>query len=197
MGAVISGRDLERFTPEWRAPEETPPVYLIAPLTLRERAAWQRDLTRSGATWHSDADVLAAVREAVREAAPDNEAEVLGAIDQLIGALADNPAAMTPPEGEDDPLAAARAAYAPVEAVMRSHPSVASLIADRGYFNMIAPMLAAAHALRGWEGIDVPFRRERGLVPEDVLERLKPEDMAACGWRAMALFRVGDTDAKN
>lgn len=220
---VLSRRDVERFTPESYGDKPDAPVYLIAPLTWRERGQFNGSVGRAGLVWRSDDDVLAAVRAAVEEVGPDNAAELLGAVDAFRDALATRNATAgdpsAPPDDaepgpddadakpkrrrakeKDDADAAfekVRLAYAGIEEAMRRHPTVAALMGDRAEFNLVAPGIAASYALRGWENVAVQYRRVAGVVPDDVLSLLPPDDLAAVGWRALALMRPGDATRGN
>ena len=213
--AVLSANDLDRYTPPQRADDPAPPVYLIAPMTWRQRAAWRGDLARAGVSRiPTDEEFVRGVRAALEEVAPENLAECLDAVDAMLGLMAAGPMPDAPPapagEGEGatpapDPerdaetkrRAAVLDAYGVVERAVLSHPRVAAMAAERSLFNSFAPILAAAHALRGWEGVPVPFVRRGGVVPDDALDRLDEDDLRAVGYRALELMRVSDTDRKN
>lgn len=215
--AVLSANDLDRFTPPHRANDPAPPVYLIAPMTWRQRAAWRADLARGGVSRiPTDEEFVRGVRSALEEVAPDNLTECLDAVDAMLGVMAapplgPEPPAFPTPEGEQDtapPPDPAREAeikrrtavldaYGVVERAMLTHPRVAGMAAERSLFNSLAPMLAVAHALRGWEGVDVPFARRNGIVPDDVLDRVPEDDLRAAGYRALELMRVSETARKN
>ena len=220
--AVLSANDLDRFTPSHRASDPVPPVYLIAPMTWRQRAAWRADLARGGVSRiPTDEEFVRGVRSALEEVAPDNLPECLEAVDAMLGVMAAPPMApepMPPPAAPatrgDEPAVAATEpdpertaevkrrtavldAYGVVERAMLTHPRVAGMAAERSLFNSLAPMLAVAHALRGWEGVDVPFARRNGIVPDDVLDRVPEDDLRAAGYRALELMRVSETARKN
>lgn len=215
--AVLSAHDFDRFTPPHRASDPVPPVYLIAPMTWRQRAAWRADLARGGVSRiPTDEEFVRGVRAALEEVAPDNLGECLEAVDAMLGVMAAPPMAPEPAvvptsEGTEaepaapDPERAAEVkrrtavldAYGVVERAMLTHPRVAGMAAERSLFNSLAPMLAVAHALRGWEGVDVPFARRNGVVPDDVLDRVPEDDLRAAGYRALELMRVSETARKN
>ncbi|WP_368416977.1 hypothetical protein [Falsiroseomonas sp.] len=67
MTVVFSRRDAEWFAP----PSATGRRYLVAPLTYRERQAFRADLAREGGIYPSHAQMLDALRAAVREACPN------------------------------------------------------------------------------------------------------------------------------
>jgi hypothetical protein len=77
MTVVFSRRDAEWFAPPGAADRR----YLVAPLTYRERQAFRADLAREGGIYPSHAQMLDALRAAVREASPENANELLAVID--------------------------------------------------------------------------------------------------------------------
>lgn len=173
MTVVFSQRDAEWFTPPGAAGRR----YLIAPLTYRERQAFRADLAREGGIYPSHAQMLDALRAAVREASPGNADEVLAVID---GSEA------TPDDAD------LQVQLGTLEAACATVPVYAGLLAARQRYLGTLPWVAARHALRGWEGDGLPpFRRARGLVPDDLLDALPQEDVEAIGWRASTLMQPG------
>jgi hypothetical protein len=191
MPAVISRQNPDRFTPAARQDEDRPPVYLIAPLSWREKAEWQSDLVLAGASrWPSDLAVIDAVRLAVLDVQPDNEAELLSAIDEFRDAVVAQEA------GAGQVPVALREAYGAVEARLRGHPGVALLLSERIMFALLAPPLCAARALVGWENVPLTFERRGGKVPDALIGCIPADDLTAIGGRALALMRVSDEEKK-
>jgi hypothetical protein len=173
MTVVFSRRDAEWFAPSGATGRR----YLIAPLTYRERQAFRADLAREGGIYPSHAQMLDALRAAVREASPDNADELLAVIDA---------SEATP----DD--AVMQVQLGTIEAACATVPVYAGLLAARQRYLGTLPWVAARHALRGWEGNGLPlFRRLRGLVPDDLLDALPQDDVEAVGWRASTLMQPG------
>ena len=173
MTVVFSRRDAEWFAPHGATGRR----YLIAPLTYRERQAFRADLAREGGIYPSHAQMLNALRAAVRDASPGNSDELLAVIDA---------SEATP----DD--AAVQVQLGTIEAACAIVPVYAGLLAARQRYLGTLPWVAARHALRGWEGDRLPpFRRLRGLVPDDLLDALPQDDVEAVGWRASTLMQPG------
>jgi len=85
-----------------------------------------------------------------------------------------------------------------IEAACAAIPSYAGLLAARQRYIGMLPWVAARHALRGWEGADLPpFKRDRGLVSEALMDALPQEDIEPIGWRASALMQPGRDAEKN
>jgi hypothetical protein len=155
---------------EWFSPPHAPErCYLIAPLTFRERQAFRADLARDGGIYPPQAQMLDALRLAITEAAPGNAEELAAAI-----------------------------ARAEAEAACAAIPSYAGLLAARQRYIGMLPWVAARHALRGWEGQDLPpFKRDRSLVSEALMDALPQEDIEPIGWRASALMQPSRDAEKN
>ena len=168
---VFSRRTVEAFQPEG-----SPRTYQLAPLTFRERQAARAEVARIAGGFPSQAEMVAGLRAAIREAAPANLAEVLAIVDA---------AEATPDDA--DVIARLRA----IEASVATFPVYADLVAARRHYLGVLPWVAARYALRGWEGEGLPpFRRVLGAVPEDLLELLPDDDIEAIGTRADQLARV-------
>lgn len=175
---VFSARVAEPYRPAG-----SPRTYMIAPLTYLERQALRAAMARNGATIPDSARMIQAVRTALREVMPPNLAELLRLVD-----LAE--------ELPDD--ADAQARLAAVEAAVADVPVYAELRAAHERAMGLWPYLAAQHALRGWEGPQLPpFARHRGLVPDQLLELLPDFELQSIGWHAVSLMRLSGSAEKN
>lgn len=169
-----------------KAAGREPPTYLIAPATIRERIAFRRAVAAEGARMPRDDELVACLRAGVREAAPDNADELLATIDEW---------AETPPEDRGPDLIARMEA---IEQAMRaSYPPYAQLEAARVHWISIAPLVACEMFLRGWQNVDVPFKRVRGKVAEECLEALPEDHLAEIGWKAISLMQPDKAAEKN
>lgn len=176
---VTTKRAIERFTPEG-----SPRAYLIAPLDFHQRIAYKSDMTRSVGSYPTTGQMLLAIRAAVIASKPDNLDEQLAQI-----ALAEAEP-MNIPAQADLGLIEQRISLSPVYAELR--------VARDAYMTML-PWVAAKHALRGWEGPDLPeFAAPGGLVSGDCLEALAElDELGAVGWRAAALMAPGKSAVGN
>ena len=179
MTVVFSRRDAEWFTPPGAGDRR----YLVAPLTFRERQTFRADLAREGGLYPPPAQMLDALRAAVREVSPGNADELLAVID-------------TAEAAPDD--AAAQVQLGSIEAACATVPVYAGLLAARQRYLGTLPWIAARHALRGWEGEGLPpFHRDRGIVPDALLELLPQDEVEAVGWHASTLMHVSTAAEKN
>jgi hypothetical protein len=175
---VFSRRPAVEFTPSGSTN-----TYLIAPLSFRERQAFRAEMLRGIGIYPAPALMLAALRESIKEAAPANAADLLAAVD----------AAEADP---DDAEAATK--LAAIESAFTGAGPYGDMLATRHAYIGMLPLYALRHGLRGWQGDDLPeFRRERGLVPLDLLDELPADDVEAAGNFALTLDQVGPSAEKN
>ena len=176
-----------RFTPPGEH-GEGPPVYIIAAPTLMQRAAFRRDVAAAGARYPGQDELFRALRDGVRVAV---EEEAQPALLESLDAAEAAGAGLA----EDAELARDLAAIE--SAMRRHHPPYAALEAERTYWLSVAPIVAARHFLRGWEGVAARFERRNGLVPEEVLAGISDAHVEAIGWEAIALMSPSRAQAKN
>lgn len=159
------------------SPPGSPRSYTLAPMTYRERTAFRADLAREGGLYPTTEQFFAVLRTAIATAAPDNQAQLLAVLN----------AAEADPKGEDK---AAQAALAVLEVSLSADPGYAALMAARRRWNGMMPFCAARFALRGWSGPGLPaFRREKGIVPDELMDHIPEAEIEPVGNRALALLR--------
>ncbi len=174
MVPVFSRREAERF-----APPGSPRTYVLAPLTFRERQAFRADMAREGGIYPQRAQLLDALREAIREVSPANADDLVAHID----------AAEADPNGDDS---AVQQRLSTIEAYCAIVPVYSALVAARQRYAGMLPWVAARHALRGWEGDGLPpFARISGAVPADLLDLIPGDEIEAVGNRAAELMQPG------
>ncbi len=182
---VFSAHDLVAFTPP-----DSPRTYRIAPLTYRERIAFRAALAREAGLRPSPQDVSTALRTALREIAPSNLDAALAVVDAADAARADAEAAPRDADAQAR-LAEAQARLAVIISACMDVPVYAELRAAGERWTGMAPWVACRHALRGWEGPGLPaFQRDKGLVPEALLDVMPASEIAAVGWRSFLLVSL-------
>lgn len=175
-----------RFTPSGEG--DGAPVYVIAVPTLMQRAGFRRDVAAAGARYPGQDEMFEALREGVRSAVEDDAQPAL---------LETLDAAQAAAEGLAEDAELVRDMAAIETAMRRHHPPYAALEAERAYWLAVAPIVAARHFLRGWQGVAAPFRRVGGLAPEELLAELPDGHVEAVGWEAIALMSPSRVQAKN
>ncbi len=182
---VFSAHDLVAFTPPG-----SPRTYRLAPLTYRERISFRAALAREAGMRPSPQDVSNALRTALREIAPANLDEAIVVVDEADAA---REAVEAAPEDAvlKAKLAEAQARLAVIITACIDVPVYAELRAAGERWTGMAPWVACRHALRGWEGPGLPaFQRDKGLVPEALLDAMSASEIAAVGWRAFLLVSL-------
>ncbi|WP_125918903.1 hypothetical protein [Granulibacter bethesdensis] len=209
MTIVTSARDLRRFTPAHYGDDPSAPVYMVAPLSWRDRARWRAAMAEGGAsTYPTDEMILDAVKRAVTDIGPANLDELLSTVDawrDYVTLITDAVKSVQQGETPDYPEAPAGLPdrYAAIETSVRAHPTVSHLYVQRVRWHDLAAPLLAAYGLRGWEGVpgndgaDLPFRRVQDTVPDDLLDRIPPRDLQAIGDEVWRLAQVGRADRGN
>ena len=182
---VFSAHDLVAFTPPGSAR-----TYRLAALTYRERIAFRAALARDAGMRPSPQDVSNGLRAALREVAPANLDEALAVVGEADAAREAEDA--TPDDAMlKARLAEAQARLAVIITACMDVPVYAELRAAGERWTGMAPWVACRHALRGWDGPGLPvFRREKGLVPEELLDVLPASEVTAVGWRAFLLVSL-------
>ena len=164
-------------------------IYTVAPLTIRERAAYRADMAREGCRLPMRDELLAGLASAMKELAPDNLPELLEVIARAEAAMADGAEPVT--KADEDALRV-------MESAARKVPAYAAMLADQVAWFSLMPLVTARHALRGWNSkLLPPFARVRGLVPDELLEEVGEEDLSAIAGAAMELMQVTKAQEKN
>ena len=184
MSVIISRRDLIEV-----APQGSGRVYTIAPLTFRERAAMKAELVKEAGQPAFREQLLATRRAALRELAPDNLPELIAVLDEA-EAITEP---VDTPESRD---LAAKVSL--IDAAAMEVPAYAELV-SRNYRSVyLTPLVAAKYGLRGWRGEGLPpFKRVRGVVPDDLLDVLLPNELEEVGWAVWNAAHVSGAQEKN
>jgi hypothetical protein len=165
---VLSRRDVEPYTPPG-----SPRTYQIAPLTVRERLRARAAVVSEGGVYPDQAAMFEGMRSALREAEPENLAELISVLDAAEGA----------PDDQDLVAQVVR-----IETACQSAPQYTALMGRREQHLSVIPFVYFLHAVRGWAGPDLPaFERRGGLVREELLEAVPDIELRLVGWRAQAL----------
>jgi hypothetical protein len=174
-----------------RAAEDGQPRWLIRVPSVMDRAAFRRDLAEEGASYAGDIDLFAAARAGLRALAPSNLADLLGDIDAF--------EALDPATRYLDQPAVERLDRI-LELLRGVDDTVTRLLAARGYWMDVLPLVAARRFLIGAVG-EKPLRRSGPWVEpaafEAIAERHGLPMLMQIGWRAHALMQLNRTAEKN
>lgn len=150
-----------------------------------QRAAFRRDLAATGARYPSDAELRQAMRDGIEAlVAEDQRAELLEAVDQL--------------EAGDSSDQVRERIEALERVLVKRFAPYGDLLAARGHWLEVAPIVACQHFLRGWDGLALPFASRAGLVPPDLLDQaLSDEQIVSVGLKILSLMSPGKDQEKN
>jgi hypothetical protein len=152
--------------------------YTLAPLTVLEQQMFKADMASAGAQLIGPWRLRGALRDGLRELAPDNLAELLALLDQA-EAAEDAGEAVADDLRRQREIVALSCMQVPHYAALRA--------AEEFYWGMM-PLVILRRALRGWSGPGLPdFSRQRGQVPAVVIDELPQGDIMALGNRAWLL----------
>lgn len=222
---ITSVRQSVRYTPrdlcdDDGQPIEGAPVYIIDPPTVFTRSEWNRALMNIGARQVTSSDLLAVLRRGIREVVDEAQREELltfvqefedssqGLDEQVTSARQ-----IIDEHGEESDLGK-EAARSLVKAIDRHsdlvgrmddlegqiriiYPPYARKLGDQSYWMENAPVIAAQLFLVAGENTDVEVVRERGRVPNDILDALPRNHVREIGWHAVRLMFPDQDDAKN
>jgi len=222
---ITSSKQEVRFTPrdlcdENGNPEKGAPVYIIEPPTVFTRSEWNRALLNIGARQVSSTDLLVVLRRGIREiVAEDQRDEILAFVadfensSQGLDEQIKTAQHLIEEHGEDSEigLEAARGLTAALErhedlngrmedleGQMRvNYPPYARKLGDQTFWLENAPIIGAQLFLKGGENTVVEVRRERGVVPKEILNALPRSHVREIGWHAVRLMFPNQDDAKN
>lgn len=183
-----SARDVREHTPQLPPGFAGPaPVFRLRVPTLRQRAAWRRDIAQTGARIVTDEEMFRALRECMTESEPANLASLIEVIDRAEAIAAGTI--------EDDE--GTRHALVAIENAARGHPRYAELIAARSFRFEMTILMSFRHFVCGWTGLDVEYRERGGIVPEDVVEQVPEAFILDVGAAAMGLLSPSRADRGN
>lgn len=175
----LEASDIKRFTPRSLANLPSPPVFLLRAGNRRDRQRYQAILLEEGLKQHSldrqRAETLVGLQNLW--SAEDYEANegrlkaYWDAIDQWGRTNKGNPTPEPFVHPDTGPVTEL------ITRITDAWPPLRKLSADNLVFQAEAPNVLVSIVLVGWTGINLPYRRESGIAPLDLLEQLENELM--------------------
>lgn len=205
---ATSAQDRARFTPASYEGADGAPVYVIAPLTFRDRGRFRAAIAGEGIRYPQDREVAQAALDALGELRPENadalSTKIQDFLELLDGPKVGEPPAADAPAEEQEAFAADLARrfavakpYDEVLDVLRQHPRIAHLFSLRVLFAELAGPIAASFGLVGWENVSGTFRRSNGTVPDHVLDLLPDDDLKAIGGQVLLAMSLSQAQRGN
>lgn len=166
MPPPISTKDLVRFTPDSLKDKEDAPVFLIKVPTVREKIAFESMMELEGLRYPPDAELYAAMTEAIKDQViEDEQADLLQIIEEAEAAAEEgNPLSEDLTAGLDKVNQTLRQFYRPL----------GQIHADRRRYLGMVWYLRAQMFLMGIEGKDAPpLDRRGGVLSEESIEAIE------------------------
>lgn len=203
------------FTPfdQLVKPEETRVVYFFRVPSVADQARFERAIAEAGGREWTWFQLLAALRDGVKELLPDEaDPERVSVLDELAAIEAEVEAAIVlirDPSilADDDARASAidrwRAAFhsprlATIEALTASsYPRLAAMQADNRLVAKVRGLVACRMFLAGWQNMPGKIRKGLAGVDDATLRQIPDHHRAAIGAWCETLFGPTETEAGN
>lgn len=161
----LSASEVASYTPPSLANLPTPPVFLVRPVTGRDARAFRRACMVEGLMHHQFDEIRAEMLRGLKRHWSEEDYEAGKAKVQAIWDALDQGLEVDPDDLE---------ALSHLQSTVgRLHKPLATMGADNQDFNDLAPRIALTLFVVGWRHIDVPYRREAGLVPVETVDALE------------------------
>lgn len=183
----VSVHDVHRYIPRALRDQAGAPVFLLRTPSLRQRAAWRRDIAAAGARFVATSELLEQLRAAIGAWGLSNSAELIELVDQA--------EAMSEGKAPIDAEVAQR--MRALENIMQGFGPYAELVAARSFWWEISTMLAFRHFVCGWENLAPAYAARLGLVDEAVVDQLPDAFVFEVGTEAVALTSPDASQRKN
>ena len=172
-------------------------TYHLAIPTLREKAAWRRDLSAAGAVLYLDGAMLECLRDGVNICVTESQRpELLEIIDQYeYETRKRNEESVTDKEKSYDELLDQ---LGQIEDFVRTnYERYSRMEASRQYWFELAPILAFQRFVKGWEGMELQYKAHNGLVDESLVDKIDPSMISDVGYKIINLMQPNKDEEKN
>lgn len=211
----LEGGELVEYTPDSLASIPVPPVFLLRPVTERDRRRLRKLAIQEGLSKHSLADLRAETLTGLQSLwSEDVFAAHEGRLRSYWDAYDQYEREM---EGIDEPAPFEHPDTKQMielsERITRAWPPLLKKLADNSEYDETWPKLIASIALAGWKNLDLRYERDEGIVPLDCIDQLASKliDMHAevegnlpsnlpfieVLTRAIQMFTLGKDEEKN
>lgn len=171
----LTRAETEIYKPPTLANLAEPPTFTFRAATVRDKRAFNRALAIDGLKIHSTEALRAALRsELTRLWSEDVRDAELTRLNAFWATLDQNQ--QSGPDDQIEIPAEDWAAYNDLmERVLGASELLRTMQADNADFYDFAPKVALGLFLVGWKGLELPFRREAGVVSIELLDQLAVE----------------------
>ena len=175
-------------------------TYLVAVPSLLTRAEYRREVQALGAVYHSDGAMLNTMRDGIRECVVQNQQdeliEIINSYELETAKSADLGDDIN--EAEKESLADLQDRMTEIEQYLqREYDEYNRMLADRGYWLSIAPIIAFRQFVKGWEGSELRYKERGGVLCDALMDAIPPEHIDIVGWKAITLMSPTGGQEKN
>lgn len=188
----VSTRERQRFIPahyyEGGTLKDGAPVYLLAPLTVTERRALNREVVGTCGMFVTTKEIRQALRDgATAELSEDEAGQAISQLD-LLEQLE---SATNHDDSSSALLQTTRDAVTQWSmTISRLHRPLSRLMKTQLEQIDALAMFGVRACLRGWENLPGPCRRKGGFVTEEALATIPEDDLEALSERCLVLREV-------
>lgn len=170
----LEGGELVEFTPDSLTSIPVPPIFLLRPVTERDRRRLRKLAIREGLAKHSIADLrnetLAGLQDLwTQEVFAEQEGRLRAYWDAYDQYEKEMEGVEEPPSFEHPDIAMMVDLS---ERITRAWPPLLKMIADNNEYDETWPKLIASIVIAGWKNLDFRYERDEGVVLLDCLDRL-------------------------
>lgn len=182
----LTSKEPIRFTPTNYAKDDAKaPVYLLNVPTIAGRADYRRDIIAEGLKYPQDSELHAALKDGIKSIVEESQQqELLDIIDKYNKS---DKSARNLQEEMDEIEKTVGGNYSPYR----------KLLADRGYYVALAPVIAVMRFLKGIENSEINYKSKNNLMDMEVIDLLPEEDVLEVGWKIISLMSMTNEQRKN
>lgn len=168
-------------------------TYAIQTPTLMGRALYRREVAATGAVMHTNAAMMDCLRDGVNEAVAEDQRgeliEIINSFEYEAGQRADD-------SGMDAAFESLADQVKQIEDFIRTnYPRYAQMEADRGYWLLIAPIIAFRCFVTDID--DSTCKRMGGMLSEAAIEKVDEKHIAEVGWKVIEMMTPSKDEVKN
>jgi hypothetical protein len=190
----ISAKEHVRFTPDHLKDRENPPVFLLKVPTVREKIAFESMMELEGLRYPQDAELFAAMRDAIKDQVVDHEHAGLIAIIEEAEEVTNGGEALSTELAEqlDQINRTLRPLYRPL----------GQLYSERRRYLGMVWLLRAQMFVMDVEGVDAPpLDRRSGYLSDESVEAIEARygngTITSLGQRTVMMMMPDETERKN
>ena len=170
--------------------------------TMLSRSAYRRDIRELNLNYHSDAAMLACLREGVSACVdPDDQGQMVETINNFeyeSKRIASDDIDESEKEKAGEDLKKVASELKEVEAIIvDEYPPYKTMENDRLDWRDLAPKVAFLHFVTGWSDKSIKFAKVDGLVDSGLLDSFGEYVIDNVGWKIILMMAPTKAEEKN